>query len=71
MSLIDVNFQGFLLLKSHQTNRCTYAVGENYLCDKIKLIVNPSAQIVLMSTSLTVLSSESDDSMNVDSLELS
>ncbi len=71
VSLIDVNIQGFLLLKSHKNNRCSYAVGDTYLCDKIKLYVNQKSEIVLTSTSLTVLSSESDDSMNVESLELS
>jgi hypothetical protein len=34
-------------------------------------VVNQRAEIVLVSTSLTVLSSDSDDSMAVESLELS
>lgn len=71
VNLIDVHAQGFLLLKLHQNRKCNYAVGDTYLCDKIKLIINANGEIVLASSSLTVLSSESDESIDVASLDLS
>ncbi len=41
------------------------------MIDKVKLVINPKVEIVLVSTSLTVLRSESEDSFTVESLELS
>lgn len=41
------------------------------MIDKVKVVINPRGEVVLVSTTLTVLRSESDDSFTVESLELS
>jgi hypothetical protein len=41
------------------------------LIDKVKLVINPKAEVILISTTLTVLRSESDESFEVESLSLS
>ena len=41
------------------------------MIDKIQLIINPKAEIILSSTTLTVLLNESDESYEVESLHLS
>lgn len=42
-----------------------------YVADKIKLTLNAKGEVVLLSTSLTVLRAESEDNFTVESLELS
>ena len=59
------------MLKSHKNKRNTFTSGEAFLIDKVKLVINPRAEVILVSTSLTVLRSESEDSFTVESLELS
>ena len=71
VSLVDVEQPSFLLLKSHKKNRTQFQQGDCYLIDKVKLVINPRAEVVLESTTLTVLRSESEDSFTVESLELS
>lgn len=71
ISLVDVEQPSFLLLKSHKKNRSHFQQGDTYLIDKVKLVINPRAEVVLESTTLTVLRSESEDSFTVESLELS
>lgn len=45
--------------------------GENYIADKVKVVVNKKGEVVVISTSLTVFRAEKDDTFTVDSLELS
>ena len=45
--------------------------GDAYLADKIKLMINRLNEVVLISTSLTVLRVESDESHTIESMELS
>lgn len=48
-----------------------FEANDQYLADKVKLIVNPKGEVILISTSLTVLRAESDESYSVESMELS
>lgn len=48
-----------------------FGIGEQYLADKIKLVLNKNGEIVLISTSLTVLRVETDEPCSVESMELS
>ena len=45
--------------------------NDQYLADKVKLLVNPKGEVVLISTSLTVLRVETDETHSVESLEFS
>ena len=48
-----------------------FETNDQYLVDKVKLIVNAKAEVILISTSLTVLRVESEESNSVESMELS
>lgn len=69
--MVDIDTHAFILLKCHKNSRNVFNSGENYLIDKVKLIINPKAEVILISTTLTVLRSESDESFEVESLNLS
>ena len=69
--LTDIDKPGFLLLRAHLKKRPEFKQGDAYLVDKVKLIVNRKTELILQSTTLTVLRSESEDSFTVESLELS
>jgi len=71
INIIDIDISAFVLLKSHKKNRIKFEKGDTYLIDKVKLVLNPRNEVVLVTTTLTVLRSESEDSFTVESLELS
>jgi len=71
VSLEDVGIRGFILLKHPKKILMDFVAGDAYVADKIKLTLNTKAEVVLLSTSLTVLRSESEDNFTVESLELS
>ena len=71
INLVDIETRAFILLKSHQKNRTQFVPGDSFLIDKVKLVINQRGQVILESTTLTVLRSESEDSFTVESLELS
>lgn len=71
ITIVDIDKQAFVTLKSHKNKRSTFAAGDTYVIDKVKLVINPKDEVVLVSTSLTVLRSESEDSFTVESLEMS
>ena len=48
-----------------------YQPGDAYLADKIKLMINRLNEVVLISTSLTVLRVETDETHTIESMELS
>ena len=70
-TLVDIDTQAFVLLKCHRNSRNTFNSGDSYLIDKVKLVINPKAEVILISTTLTVLRGESDESFEVESLSLS
>ena len=56
----------------HPKNRpMNFQPGDAYLADKIKLMINRLNEVVLISTSLTVLRVETDESHTIESMELS
>jgi len=77
--LTDLNppRRAYLLLKYSKKKNLSVEEGANYLIDKIKMVLNKKGEIVLISTSLTVLiqysmfKAEDEDSFDVESLELS
>ena len=71
VTLTDADIKGFLLLKHQRRNQMDFNAGDQFIADKIKLSLNAKHEVVLFSTSLTVLRSESDENFTVESLELS
>ncbi len=49
----DIDTTGFILLKHRYP--FSFKVGDCYIADKIKLVLNAKAELVLKATSLTVL----------------
>ena len=70
-TLVDIDIHAFVLLKCHKNSRYNFNSGDSFLIDKVKLVINPKAEVILISTTLTVLRSESDESFEVESLNLS
>ena len=71
VQIVNLNRNGFLLLKHQKSRKIDFEPNDQYLADKVKLIVNPKGEIVLISTSLTVLRVETDETNSVESLEFS
>ena len=72
IKLTDIDKKGFLLLKLHKSKARqleTLLQNFEYLVDKVKLQINSKGELILSSTSNTVLREESEES--VASLELS
>lgn len=59
--IVNLVRNGFLLLKRQKSRKMDFETNDQYLADKVKLIVNPKGEVVLISTSLTVLRVESDE----------
>ena len=60
--LVNMQRKGCLLLKHLKTHKVSLTPGENYIVDKVRLVVNPHAEVVLISNSVTVLRQETDES---------
>ncbi len=69
--IVDIQKKGFILLKHPKNRPIKFSQGDSYLADKIKLQINRLGEIVLISTSLTVLRVETDEPHTIDSMELS
>jgi hypothetical protein len=54
VQLVDIDKRGYLLLKHSKSKKIELKDNENFLVDKVKLIINKKGEIVLISTSLTV-----------------
>ena len=59
------------MLKYPKKKTIRFEPGDNYLADKIRLIINKLGEIVLMSTAMTVLRVETDETHTIESMELS
>ena len=55
IELVDIEKKGYLVLKYLKAKKLNLGEGNNFLVDRIKLIINKKREIVLISTSLTVL----------------
>ena len=69
--IVDIEQRAFIALKHPQKHKIKLEVGDNYLADKIKLVINKLDEVVLISTSMTVLRVETDETHTVESMELS
>ena len=69
--LVDIEQRAFIVLKHRKSCEMRFEPDDAYLADKIKLTVNRLGEVVLISTSLTVLRVESEESQTVESMELS
>jgi len=67
--LADIDLKGYVMLRAPLKTIKVYQSGDCYIADKIKLTLSPKGEVVLNSTTLTVLEVESECDM--DSLELS
>ena len=48
-----------------------FTANDQLLADKVKLVINQKGEVILISTSLTVLRVEIDEEYSVESMELS
>ena len=59
------------MLKHIKTKKYKLLDGHTYLMDKIKMILNRKGEVVLSSTSSTVIREEREDTFSLNSLEMS
>ncbi|CDW83715.1 UNKNOWN [Stylonychia lemnae] len=71
VEITDIEKRGYLMIKNNKSRTLALIDGQNYLLDKVKLIVNKRGEIVLSSTSVTAIREEKEDTFTVESLELS
>ena len=69
--LVDLQHRAFIVLKYPKKKTIRFEPGDKYLADKIRLIINKLGEIVLMSTAMTVLRVETDETHTIESMELS
>ena len=69
--IVDISQRAFIVLKHSKNRKISFNVGDAYLADKIKLMINKLGEVILISTSLTVLRVETDETHTVESMELS
>ena len=60
-----------MVLKHPSKRVIKFEPKDAYLADKIRLVINAKGEIVLTSTSMTVLRVETDESHTIESMELS
>ena len=59
------------MLKHPKKRALEIKSGDTFLIDKIKLMINRMGEVVLISTSVTVLRVETDETHTIESMELS
>ena len=69
--IVDMQQRAFIVLKHPKKRLMELKSGDTYLVDKIKLMINRMGELVLISTSVTVLRVESDETHTIESMELS
>lgn len=58
-------------MKHPKSRTIKFDLGDNYLADKIKLMINKLGEIILISSTMTVLRVETNETHTVESMELS
>ena len=58
-------------MKRNRSKKDKLIEGEQYIADRVKIVINKKGEIVVISTSLTVFRAETDDTYSLDQLELS
>ena len=71
ISIVNLGRNGFLLLKRQKNRQMDFTANDQLLADKVKLVINQKGEVILISTSLTVLRVEIDEEYSVESMELS
>jgi len=72
ITLPDIgDHKAYMLLKHPAKRKIQCVSGQNYLVDKVKLVLNPKREMILVSTTLTVLRVEKEETFSLGSLELS
>jgi len=69
--VVDISKRAFIVLKHLRSRPVKFEFGDQYLADKVKLVLNRLGELVLISTSVTVLRVETDEPCSVESMELS
>ena len=69
--VVDISRRAFIVLKHLKSRPMKFNCGDQYLADKVKLVINRLGEIVLISTSVTVLRVETEEPCSVESMELS
>ena len=69
--IVNMQRTGYLLLKHSKSQKLSLNPGDNYVANKVRLMINTHAEVVLISTSLTVLRQETEETLTPDSIELS
>lgn len=62
--------KGFLLLKHPKSRKMILENGKDYILDNAKLVLNQKAELVLVSTSITLMRVESEAEGSLEFLEL-
>ena len=70
-TIVDIQQRAFIVLKHPRSCEMRFEIDDAYLADKVKLTINRLGEVVLISTSLTVLRVESDETHSIESMELS
>jgi len=63
--------RGYLILRHNKNKKMIITEGENFIADKVKVVINKKGEVVVISTSVTVFRAEQDDTFTVGSFELS
>jgi len=71
VEIVDIQKKGFLMLKHPKSKNFTLLDSYTYIFDKVKLIVNKKGELVISSTTSTVIREEKEDTFTVESLEFS
>ena len=69
--LTDITQKAFVVLKHPKNAPMKFVAGDKYLVDKVKLMINMLGEVVLISTSMTVLRVETEETHTIESMELS
>eukprot|EP00347_Sterkiella_histriomuscorum_P016494 403352965 len=71
VEFIDIEQKGYAMIKHAKSKTFQLIENQNYLMDQMKLAVNKRAQIVVSTTSISVIREEKEETFTVESLELS
>lgn len=52
--MVDIDRKGYLILKHKKNRKLDFGENNNFIADKIKLVLNKKNELVLISTTLTV-----------------
>ena len=71
VELTDIEKRGYLMLKHFKSRNFKLQESCQYLLDRVKLSINRKGDLIVSSTSATVIREEKEDTFTVESIELS